>query len=241
MCDLERQHYVYIHRRASDGTVFYVGKGKGRRAWSSHSRSRYWRFVAKKHGFNPTILRNEMPEHCALSLERAVITAIGKDKLTNATDGGGGITGWRHSDEAKRKISEASKGREFTQKMREKLLAYNVGKKMKPESIEKMRAAKLGKKCGPMPAERRAKIAASHIGIRPSEESRRKMSLAKIGKAVGRDSPTYDHTIRQWRNNDGREFIGTRGDFIKQFGLSDPCVSAVINGRQKSVKGWRLT
>lgn len=240
MSDLARQHYVYIHRRASDGTVFYVGKGKGRRAWCGHSRSRYWRFVAKKHGFEPTILRNEMPEHCALSFERAVITAIGRDKLTNATDGGGGITGWRHSDEAKRKISEASKGRKFTQKMREALAAYNTNKKLSPEHIEKMRAAKLGKKYGPMPAERRAKIAASHMGIRPSAETLRKLSLAKIGKNVGKDSPTYDHTIRHWRNDDGREFVGTRGEIIKEFGLGDSCVSSVINRKQKSVKGWRL-
>jgi hypothetical protein len=240
MPSIERQHYVYVHRRASDGSVFYVGKGKGRRAWCARSRSRYWQFVAAKHGFEPTVLRREMPEHCALSLERAVIAAIGRDKLTNATDGGGGITGWRHSDEAKRKISAASNGREFTQKMRDTLAAYNADKVLTPEHIEKMRAAKLGKKYGPMPAERRAKIAASHIGIRPSDEARRKMSLAKIGKAVGRDSPTYDHTERRFIHCDGGEFIGTRADFIRTFNLSAGCVSNLINGYRKSVKGWSI-
>jgi len=237
MSDVARQHYVYVHRRADDGGVFYVGKGKGRRAWCGHSRSRHWRFVANKHGFVPAILRDEMPEYCALSLERIVITAIGRDKLTNATDGGGGITGWKHTEEAKRKIGDGARGREVTPAMRAAL--DSRGRKAKPEAIEKMRAAKLGKKFGPMPAERRAKIAASHIGIRPNAETLRKMSLAKIGKAVGRDSPTYDHTERRFIHVDGREFVGTRADFIRAFNLADGCISSLIKGQRKSVKGWK--
>ena len=235
---LAREHYVYAHRRASDGKVFYVGKGKDRRAWASYGRNRLWKFIAGKHGFVPLIVKDGLPEHCALSLERIVIAVNKGEGLANFTDGGGGITGWQHSEETRRLIGQHSKTRPVTPKM---LAALDSrGRKATPAQIEKMRAAKLGKKHGPMPAERRAKIAASHIGIRPSAETLRKMSLAKIGKAVGRDSPSYDHTERHWRNVDGREFAGTRGDFIRQFGLRDGCVSVVINGKQKSVKGWSL-
>lgn len=233
-----RAHYVYLHRRASDGHPFYVGKGKDRRAWSTHSRNRHWKFIVARHGFTAEIVARNLPEHCALSYERALIAAHRQCGLANFTDGGGGITGWKHSPETKARISAAFKGREVTPAMRRAL--DGRGRKATPEQIEKMRAAKIGKKYGPMPDERRAKIAASHIGIRPNAETLHKMSLAKIGKAVGRNSPTYDHTVRCWRNDDGREFVGTRGDIIKQFGLGAPCVSAVIKGRQKSVKGWRL-
>jgi len=234
----EREYYVYVHRRASDGGLFYVGKGKDRRAWDTHSRNRQWKFIARKHGFTPSIIRDQLPEHCALTLERIVISANRSAGLANFTDGGGGISGWKHSDEAKRRIGEASKVRGVTPAMLRAL--DSRGRKATPEQIERMRQAKLGKKYGPMSIERRAKIAASHIGIRPSADTLRKMSLAKIGKAVGRDNPTYDHTIRQWRNDDGREFSGTRAEIIDRFSLGDSCVSAVIKGRRKSVKGWRL-
>lgn len=237
---LARQHYVYIHRRQSDGQIFYVGKGKDRRAWSANGRNRYWRFIVAKHGFSVQIVHEKLPEHCALSLERAVVTAIGKDRLANQTDGGGGICGWRHSPEVRARIAEAGKGRKNNENQRRALLEHNANRVVSDETKRRQSIAASKRERRPHTAETRAKIAASHIGIRPSQEALRKMSIAKIGKAVGRDSPSYDHTVRHWRNDDGREFSGTRAEIIKQFGLGDSCVSAVIRGRQKSVKGWRL-
>ena len=34
--------YVYTHRRASNGVVFYVGKGHGRRAYVKSHRGKWW-------------------------------------------------------------------------------------------------------------------------------------------------------------------------------------------------------
>ncbi|MES2904041.1 MAG: NUMOD3 domain-containing DNA-binding protein [Pseudomonadota bacterium] len=235
-----RAHYVYVHKTPADGRVFYVGKGKGRRAWSERGRSRHWRHVVNKHGFEASIVRRDMPEGCALTFEMLLIEAFGFHNLTNATLGGGGITGWKHSDETKRRIGETQKGRVVTDKMRAALKKANANKVFRPETLAKMSAAAKARPRQTRSAETRAKIAASHIGIRPSPETLLKMSLSKIGKAIGRDNPTYDHTIRQWRNDDGRQYTGTRGDFIAQFDLANSCVCSVIKGRQKSVKGWRL-
>lgn len=235
-----RAHYVYRHRRESDGTVFYYGKGKDRRAWSASGRNRHWRGIARKHGWTVEIVRSNMPEPCALSLERALIERDRGPKLANLTDGGGGTHGWKHSEETKQRIAEFWRGRKMTQAQMDALRRYNTDKKLTDEHKAKLSAAKKGKSRGPLPAAVRAKIAASHIGIRPSEESRRKMSLAKIGKAVGRDSPAYDHTVRHFVHIDGDEFVGTRGDLIARFGLGSSCMAALIKGRQKSVKGWRL-
>lgn len=234
------RHYVYAHRRASDGGLFYVGKGKDRRAWSAHSRNRRWRFIVEKHGIHVSIIRADLPEPCALTLERIIIAANRHLGLANYVDGGGGTTGWRHSDETKARIGARWKGREFTPKMREALERSNSTRVVTEVARQRMSAAAKARPTRPHTDETRAKIAATHLGIRPSDESRRKMSLSKIGKAVGRSSPSYDHTERRWTHADGREFVGTRGDFIKEFGLGNPCVSAVINGRQRSVKGWRL-
>lgn len=240
MSEIARLHYVYAHRRASDDAIFYIGKGKGRRAWSASGRNRHWKFVTNKHGFRAQIIKDGLPESCALSLEKIMIARIGLSGLTNATFGGGGIPGWKHSDDTKRRIGAFHKGREFTPKMRAALELANKSRVFRPETREKMSLAKLGKPRGPLSAETRAKISASHMGIKPSPETLRKMSLSKIGKACGRESPTYDHTIRTFYHAEYPEFTGTRADFIATYGLSDPCVSAVITGRQKSVKGWRM-
>lgn len=234
-----RQHYVYIHRKQTDGAIFYVGKGKDRRAWATSGRNPHWRNIQAKHGFEVHIVRANLPETCALSFERAMIAAIGKG-LANLTDGGGGATGWKHSAEAKARIAEAGKGRKNNARQRAALDLYNATKVISDEHKRRMSAARKGRKFGPRSAETRAKISASHMGMRPTPETLRKLSAAKVGKAVGRSSPSYDHTIRHWRNDDGREFSGTRGDMIAIYKLGDPCVSAVIKGRQKSVKGWRL-
>jgi NUMOD3 motif. len=235
-----RVHYVYRHRRESDGTVFYYGKGKDRRAWSASGRNRHWRGIARKHGWTVEIVRSDMPEPCALSLERALIERDRGPKLANLTDGGGGTPGWKHSEETKRRIGAHWKGREFTPKMREALALANKNRVLTDAQRARMSEAAKRRARKPHTPETRAKIAASHIGLRPTDEARRNMSLAKIGKCVGRDSPTYDHTIRHFVHSDGSEFIGTRGDFILKFCLRDGCVSAVISGRQKSVKGWKL-
>lgn len=36
------EFYVYLHRRATDGRVFCVGKGHGKRAWRTEGRNPKW-------------------------------------------------------------------------------------------------------------------------------------------------------------------------------------------------------
>lgn len=231
-------HYVYLHRKATDGTVFYVGKGKDRRAWGASGRSPHWHNIKRKHGYSVEILKTGLGEYCALTLERILIDRIGLANLANATLGGGGIQGWRHSEETKRRIGEAAKGHKPNANQ---LAALDSrGRKTSDETRRKQSARKAGKSTGPRSAETRAKIAASHIGIRPSPETLRKLSLAKIGKACGRDSPSYDHTERDFYHHVYGKFNGTRGDLIAKYNLGAGCMAALLKGNRKSVKGWRV-
>lgn len=236
---MKREYYVYAHRKASDGFVFYIGKGKSRRAWSKVGRNKYWRRIETEHGFWVDIIKENMPEVCALSLERAVIFSTGKKNLCNLRSGGYGSSDWHHSDEAKAKISAFNKGKKPTPKALA-ALRTNAGKPMSEAQKKKLSLAKIGIKRGPTSEETKKKISKSHMGLRPSKDTLVKMSLSKIGKSKGKLSPSYDHTVREFYKDNGEIFVGTRGEFIEMFGPTDGCVSHLINGKRKTVKGWRI-
>jgi hypothetical protein len=121
-----RDFYVYVHRRATDGTVFYVGKGTGNRAYASQGRSRYWRNIVSKHGYTVQIVQTGMQEWWAFEMERELISSYGRENLCNLTDGGEGCSGVKkspetiakqiaihlgskRSEESRRRMSEAQK------------------------------------------------------------------------------------------------------------------------------------
>ena len=84
-------YYIYLYLR-EDGTPYYVGKGKGKRAWEKHSVS------IPKDNSRITFPATDLLELWALALERKFIRWYGrKDNntgiLRNLTDGGEGVTG----------------------------------------------------------------------------------------------------------------------------------------------------
>lgn len=81
--------YVYIHRRATDSTPFYVGKGTGKRAWTSWDRSAHWLNVAKKNNVIIEIVRDGLSDEKAFDLEVETIKSIKENHLlVNYTIGG---------------------------------------------------------------------------------------------------------------------------------------------------------
>ena len=52
-----KSFYVYSHSKESDGSVFYIGKGTGSRAWDFKKRNEYWKRVAAKYGVIVNILQ----------------------------------------------------------------------------------------------------------------------------------------------------------------------------------------
>lgn len=148
----ERKFYVYAHYRKSDGVIFYVGKGNGIRHRTASGRNRFWHKVANKHGWTSKILTQHMPEPCALSFEMALI-ASRREALVNITLGGEGVTGLRHSEQSKRKMSANKKpgfegfwkGKAMPFCMKYKFRLAKLGKRQSPEHAQKSRVAKLGK------------------------------------------------------------------------------------------------
>lgn len=86
--------------------------------------------------------------------------------LYNMTNGGEGVSGYKHTDESKKKLSEKLKGKPAPNKG---LPAYNKGIPMSEEQKKKMSEERKGKPSG-------AK------GKKRSEESKLKQSIAMSGK-----------------------------------------------------------
>lgn len=89
-------YYVYVHRRLTDNKIFYVGKGKNKRAFEKSYRNSKWTNIANAHGFKVEFAVSHMDELDALKLEQDMIAWFGKENLANVTDGGEGFTGYSY-------------------------------------------------------------------------------------------------------------------------------------------------
>lgn len=86
--------YTYAHARKTDGRIFYIGKGQGKRAHCERNRNRYWRNVVAKHGYDVQILCDWPTEDEAFDHEKLLISCF-RDmgyELVNLTDGGEGAS-----------------------------------------------------------------------------------------------------------------------------------------------------
>lgn len=110
---LYKDYYVYIHRRADDGNVFYVGKGTAGRAWQrGGKRNEHWKRTAAKHGFTVELVHTGLTNEQSIKKEMELIAHYGIDNLCNMTEGGeGGGIGRKWSDESRKKLSESKKGK----------------------------------------------------------------------------------------------------------------------------------
>jgi hypothetical protein len=89
--------YTYAYLR-EDGTPYYIGKGKGRRAYQRHKRGKQYDFRPKnnegKTDFNRIlILKKNLTEEYSIKHEEYLIAVIGRKDLgtgilRNLTDGG---------------------------------------------------------------------------------------------------------------------------------------------------------
>lgn len=108
------EYYVYLHCKP-DGSVFYVGKGKGKRATNLSRRSAWHKSVVAKYGISIEFLYTDLSDDEAKWLEISTIAHLRElgEPLTNLTDGGDGVEGLHnpHTPESRRKISLANIGK----------------------------------------------------------------------------------------------------------------------------------
>lgn len=161
---------VYQHIRKDNGQVFYIGIGATKaRAYQRQKddRNKKWFEIADKHGYDVKITHEDICREDACLIEKYLISfwrgVLGKDELANITEGGSGMSGYKHSEETRKYLSELKKtrptppeaiekirqkaiGRKHTLESRLKISLGNKGRVNSDESIEKMRKTKKGKK-----------------------------------------------------------------------------------------------
>lgn len=190
------EFYVYVHYRNDNNKPFYVGKGKGHRAYVQTGRSEYWQRVASKHGYSIDILFDGLTEREALDEEISVIAELRYHgfELTNHTNGGEGASGYKATPEVRAKISAVHKGRVKSEQERINISNAQKGRKMNPDLLEKLIMINTGKKQSKETIEKRK---ATMENIKPNSDPNNYLFF-----------------------NDQDVFYGTRLEFCKYSGIT---------------------
>lgn len=210
------EFYVYVHRRASDNKPFYVGKGKGQRAWHFYNRNRYWQNVKEKHGVVVEIVFDNLDESESLQVEKDTILEFlyFGYPLTNLTSGGEGTT---PSLETRLLMSKAHMGRTISKESSEKTAAWHRGRKRSEATCLKISEALKGKK---VPAERARRSALSRTGV--------------LHVATDKNKYSFLH-------ENGTQFTGTRLELCERFNLSKKLIAKLFYKKaRKTSQGWSL-
>lgn len=180
--------YVYEHRRADTGEVFYVGKGtyttikKYIRARTHARRNQWWRRIVAKHGLIVDIYANTTSEALAFEIEKALIAQHGRlldgGPLCNLTGGGEGHCGLSPSQETREKMAVHMLGTTRTKAQR---LAVSLAQRGVPNPPDQNRAHSI-RMSGP---------GNPKYGKKDSPETIAKRSASMKGKLAGPKHPFF--------------------------------------------------
>jgi len=164
----------------------------------------------------------------------------------NLTTGGGGVSGYIHPPEIRKRISESNKGKVRTEEVIQKMREISTGKFASPETKQKMSESRIGILKG----EKHPLFGKFH-----SEESKQKMSESKMGSKnsmfgrtgekhplfgkFGADNPTSKRYRIYFPCGDIVEVVGLN-EFCRQHNLSQSNMHQVALGKAKQHKGFRV-
>ena len=165
--------YTYLWLR-EDGTPYYVGKGCRDRAWLDcigHHPPKDGDYI---------ILQEFESEQDSITAEIFLISYYGRKDLgtgtlRNLTDGGDGVSGYKHTEETKAILGRMSKGHKELPEVTTKRIAKLRGLKRNPETCARLKEVAEQRT---YTTETRSKFRAAKLGTTQSDETRAKMSEA---------------------------------------------------------------
>lgn len=189
--------YVY-ELQDEKGKAFYVGKGSGRRMHEHEIKARYGcrskrakkirQIWARGGQIQKVKVFETDSETTAFDYEIFLIDLYGREKLTNATDGGDGPS--NPSPEVRKKMSEAKRKRVVTEVTRAKHRARMLGHVPSQQTRDRIAAAqrKIKKPWAVAGAIERLQKAGGFKGRKWSDEHRRKFREARLGHPVSKET-----------------------------------------------------
>ena len=195
---------IYAYVDTMDNSVVYVGKDsyidEGRRRrdhmasylYNAQPFNRILQNNPNRYEYKEIFVFDEISRTELNHLEMQQI-ALFNPKF-NFTKGGDGAKGYKHTDEAKRRIGEASKGRKHSEESRRKISEANKGRQLSVEHRRKLIEARKGKTT---PLETRRKQSEAHKGRYNSDEHCKRISKYSNTSGYYRVSKNKDSHCKQ--------------------------------------------
>jgi hypothetical protein len=195
-------YYVYLFLRSQDSahgpkySPYYVGKGSKNRAYCRYGRQ----CPAPKDRNFVVFVQEGLTEEDAFNLEKYCVALYGRIDngtgiLRNMTDGGDGISGYKHLPETIKKFRNAAKnrpsswtGKKHSLQAKIKMSQSAKGRKLTEETRRKISDKHRGRK---MSEEARQKLIEFRMGQKHSDETRQKISQNRKGKATGKNNSQW--------------------------------------------------
>lgn len=150
---MENKYYVYVWIREDNNSVFYVGKGSGKRAMNKTVRKEHFKRIVNKIPCHYEIIKDKLTESEAYELEKETIKyyldlGYGIDikgyertsefYLVNSTLGGDGTNGYKWEDGSRIGEKNNFYGKHHTEETKELLRQYHLGTKASEETKQKL-------------------------------------------------------------------------------------------------------
>ena len=168
------------------GETFYIGIGNKYRPYSNDYRNVFWKKITNKYpDYEVQIVKSNLTWEDACELEKILISWYGrrdlnKGTLCNMTDGGEGCVGHVYSEKTIERFKEIGRQR-MTEKYKQYMLSFNIGKFVSEET--------------------RIKSSIANTGRKNSELSKLNISNGKINKAIITSRSVIDtETNKIWSN-----------------------------------------